>query len=251
VLSQKPFVLDLDVGQELVDLADRHRVKLAVNQNGRWAPHFGFARAAVDAGLLGAIAGVHMSVHWDHTWTKGTQFEQVKHLILYDFAIHWFDMVNCLLVDETPRRVFASVARTSRQTLMPPLLAQALIEYDNSQSTLAFDADTDVGGNDRVYVTGEKGSIHCLGPSYQDVTLTMDYAAGDETRTIQPKLEGQWFPDGFHGTMGELLCSIEQRRTPSIDAARNLQSLAMCFAAVHSAETHQPVVPGSVRRMPE
>ena len=35
VLSQKPFVLDLDDGQELVDLADRNGLKLAVNQNGR------------------------------------------------------------------------------------------------------------------------------------------------------------------------------------------------------------------------
>ena len=40
VLSQKPFVLDLDEGQALVDLADKMGVRIAVNQNGRWAPHF-------------------------------------------------------------------------------------------------------------------------------------------------------------------------------------------------------------------
>ena len=108
MLSQKPFVLDLDVGQELVDLADKCGVKLAVNQNGRWSPHFSYMRAAVADGLLGELSGIHMSVHWDHTWTEGTEFEKVRHLILYDFAIHWFDMVNCLLADKTPKRVFAS-----------------------------------------------------------------------------------------------------------------------------------------------
>lgn len=252
VLSQKPFVLDLDVGQELVNLAKECGVKLAVNQNGRWSPHFSYMRAAVAAGLLGDISGVHMSVHWDHTWTKGTEFEKVKHLVLYDFAIHWFDMVNCLLVDETPKRVFASIAKTKRQEIMPPLLGQAIIEYDHAQASLAFDADTDVGPNDRVYVTGSKGSIQTDGTSYQDLTLTMDYLdpKSGETRKIQPKLEGRWFPDGFHGTMGELLCSIEEDRTPTIDAARNLQSLAICFAAVASAESGQPHVPGTVRKMP-
>src|SRR3954466_10188044 len=35
VLSQKPFVLDLDEGKRLVELAARKNVKLAVNQNGR------------------------------------------------------------------------------------------------------------------------------------------------------------------------------------------------------------------------
>src|SRR5690606_31776923 len=39
VLSQKPFVLDLDLGRQLVDLADSKDLRLAVNQNGRWAPY--------------------------------------------------------------------------------------------------------------------------------------------------------------------------------------------------------------------
>lgn len=250
VLSQKPFVLDLDVGQELVDLADECGVSLAVNQNGRWSPHFSYMRSAVAAGVLGDVAGVHMSAHWDHTWTEGTEFEKVKHLILYDYAIHWFDMVNCLLANESPRRVFASMAKTKRQRIMPPLLGQAMIEFDHAQASLAFDADTDIGENDRVYVTGSKGSIVTHGKSYQDTMLQMDYLDGDEPRTVQPKLEGKWFSDGFQGTMGELLCSIEEKREPTISAASNLNSLAMCFAAVASAESGQPKVPGDVRTMP-
>ena len=249
VLSQKPFVLDLDVGHELVELAHKCDVKLAVNQNGRWSPHFSYMRAAVAAGLLGDIAGVHMSVHWDHTWTEGTEFEKVKHLILYDFAIHWFDMINCLIADP-PRRVFASMAKTRRQKIMPPLLAQAIVEFDHAQASLAFDADTYVGPNDRVFVTGTRGSIRTDGPSYQDLTLTMDYLDGETPRCIQPELEGRWFPDGFHGTMGELLCSIEEKREPTISAENNLRSLAICFAAVASAETGLPQVPGSVTRLP-
>ena len=50
VLSQKPFVVDLAIGRELADLADQHGVKLAVNQNGRWAPHVSYMRQAIDAG---------------------------------------------------------------------------------------------------------------------------------------------------------------------------------------------------------
>ena len=60
VLSQKPFVLDLDVGEQLVNLAAEKSLRLAVNQNGRWAPHFSFSRAAVAAALIGDITGVDM-----------------------------------------------------------------------------------------------------------------------------------------------------------------------------------------------
>jgi predicted dehydrogenase len=66
-----------------------------------------------------------------------------------------------------------------------------------------------------------------------------------------PKLEGEWFPDGFHGTMGELLLAIEEDREPSHSAADNLRSLALFFAATASAERGQPVVPGSVARVPD
>lgn len=246
VLSQKPFVLDLDVGQRLVDLADQRGVRLAVNQNGRWAPHFSYARHAIEAGLIGTVDGVHMSVHWDHSWVAGTEFEKVKHLILYDYAIHWFDMVLCFLDGQPAKRVFASTARARNQAIAPSLLGQALIEFDDAQASLAFDANTRFGPQERTYVAGGSGSISSVGPGNRVQQLTLTTASG----SVQPALEGCWFPDGFHGTMGELLLSIEENRPPSINAADNLNSLALCFAAVASAERHEPVVPGTVRKLP-
>ena len=50
--------------------------------------------------------------------------------------------------------------------------------------------------------------------------------------------------------MAELLTSIEEDREPANGARDNLESLALCFAAVASAERNKPVVPGTVRKMP-
>ena len=71
MLSQKPFVLDLDQGEELVSLADKNGVKLAVNQNGRWAPHFSYIRNAIMNGLIGRVVSVDLSLQWDQTWITG------------------------------------------------------------------------------------------------------------------------------------------------------------------------------------
>jgi predicted dehydrogenase len=247
VLSQKPFVLDLDVGRRLVELADKKGVRLAVNQNGRWAPHFSYALRAIEAGLLGEPIGAHLSVHWDHSWVEGTKFEEIKHLILYDFAIHWFDMVTAFFGGKRAERVYASTARAAKQTIAPNMLGQALIEYDGGQATLAFDAVIRHGQQDRSYVGGTEGSVSSVGPNYRTQTLTLSTADG----TATPSLSGSWFPDGFHGTMGELLCAVEEDREPTISAANNLDSLALCFAAIDSAERHEPVVPGTVRCLPE
>jgi predicted dehydrogenase len=242
-LSQKPFVLDLDFGGRLVELADRQGLKLAVNQNGRWAPHFSYIRQAIQAGLLGQVTAAHFSVHWNHNYLKGSQFEKVKHLVLYDFGIHWFDIVTCFLGSSPARRVYASTARSPVQQMQPPLLAQALIEYDDAQASLVFDADTRFGPQDRTYVTGSRGTIISTGPDLKYQTVTLYTSEG----WARPKLEGCWFPDGFHGTMGELLSAIEEDREPQNSGRNNLEGLALCFAAAASAERHQPVSPGSVR----
>ena len=247
VLSQKPFVLDLDDGLRLVELADQHQVQLAVNQNARWAPHFSYMRGVVQAGLLGELSSVDFSVHWDHTWVRGTQFESIRHLVLYDYAIHWFDMVSCLLASHRPQRVYASEAHTRGQTVKPPLLAQIVIECEAAQATLAFNADTHFHPQDRSYLSGSQGTLISVGPGSRSQLVTLTTTAGQ----WQPDLVGCWFPDGFHGTMAELLCSIAERRRPTIDGRGNLDSLALCFAAIASAKRHLPVVPGSVRRLEE
>jgi predicted dehydrogenase len=246
VLSQKPFVLDIDVGQRLADLADRRGVRLAVNQNARWAPHFSYIREAIRAGLLGRVAAAHFDIHWDHNWVLGTEFEKVKHLVLYDFAIHWFDMLTSLMGKQPPCRVFAMVGRSPVQKVRPPLLGQAMVEYEGVQASLCFDADTRFGIQDRTYVTGSEGTITSVGPDSKHQTVTLTTAEG----TASPQLEGCWFPDGFHGTMGELLLAIEENREPSHSARNNLRSLELCFAAVASAERREPVVPGTVRKLP-
>ncbi|MGE5611511.1 MAG: Gfo/Idh/MocA family protein [Bacillota bacterium] len=246
VLSQKPFVLNLDTGQKLVDLARKQRVKLAVNQNARWAPHFSYIRNAIADGLIGKVMGVHLSRHWDLNRIKGTRFDELPHVILYDVAIHWFDILTCFMSGQVAKRVYASSTHAMDQDAKQPLLAQAVVEYDHSQATLAFDGNTRFGVQDHTLVSGTDGTISAQETCTSPMELRLCTARGLAT----PKLRGAWFPDGFHGTMGELLCAIEQNREPDNSAENNLRSLALSFAAIKAAETGKPQIPGKVRRLP-
>lgn len=247
VLSQKPFALDLDVGRGLIDLADRQGVRLAVNQNGRWAPHVSYIRQAIRAGLLGDLISAHVGVHWDHNWVIGTPFEDIHDLVLYDFAIHWFDMVATYFGERGARVVFATRTRAIDQKARPPMLAQAIVEFEGGQASLVFDATSRFGPWDHTYVAGTEGTITSRGESLSQQTVTLHTAAG----AASPTLQGSWFPDGFHGTMGELLRAIEEDREPENSARNNLRSLELCFAAIASATDGQPKVPGAVRTLPE
>lgn len=244
VLSQKPFVLDLDEGERLCDLAEQRGLKLAVNQNGRWAPHFSYIREAVRAGIIGKVLVVHTSVHWDHTWTAGTPFEEIEDLVLYDFGIHWFDFLASLMGSRA-LRVQASRSFAAGQTMKPPMLAQVIVELEGGQASLIFDAHLKYGPQDRTYVGGNQGSLTSLGPDLGNQQVELYTAAGKAV----PALEGHWFQQGFQGTMGELLCAIEEQREPLHSARDNLQSLALCFAAITAAREGAARRPGQVRRL--
>lgn len=237
-LSQKPFVDDLAHGVALAAKAKEKNIKLAVNQNGRWAPHFSYMRQAVNRGLIGEVIAIHIEIDWDHSWIRGTKFEEMKHLILYDFAIHWFDIVCAFAGDMLWNRVYASIARSPVQQANPCMLAHAAADFEHAQATWSFCADTRFGPIDQTTVVGGAGVLRSVGADLTRQQVRLYTAEGYAVTN----LKGTWFEEGFQGTMGELLCAIEEDREPVHNASDNLRGLALCFAAVESADTGLPVL---------
>ena len=247
VLSQKPFVLDLDVGEELVALARENGVKLAVNQNARWAPHFCYLRKSIEADLIGAVTTIDISLQWDHSWVATIpEFNDQKHLILFDFAIHWFDAIHCMMKGRQAQKVYATATRFDGQICSPPALASVIIEYPDAEVRMNFNAHALHGEEDVITVVGTKGTLRSRGADVKNHPVMEVYL---EAGQVEVPLEGEWFEEGFQGTMGELLLAIEEDREPENSAQDNLGSLALCFAAIASAERGVPVEVGSVRRL--
>ena len=235
VLSQKPFVLDLSEGETLVNLAREHNVRLAVNQNGRWAPHFAYLRAAINSGLIGKVTSIDFSLQWDQTWVAGIEsLESINHLILFDFGIHWFDIANCLMAGEKASSLFAAVTRFDEQVFQPPAIASAIIQYRSAQVRLSFHGHTRLGEEDVTTVVGTEGTLRSRGPGLNEQPTMQVFLPNGQCAV---PLQGCWFESGFQGAMGELLCAIEEDREPLHNAADNLQSLALAFAAIESADS--------------
>jgi predicted dehydrogenase len=188
-----------------------------------------------------------MACTWDHEPALlGTDFERIHHIILYDFAIHWFDALHCLMGGRKARSAHATVARAPHQRARPPLLAQATVAFDGGQASLSFDACAREESVETVRVTGTRGSLSSRGPVCG--ARAVEIARG--ARRATARLTGSWFPGGFAGTMGELLRAVEEKREPTNGARDNLESLALCFAAIASADTGRPQKVGAARRLP-
>jgi predicted dehydrogenase len=243
VQSQKPFVADLAFGEELCDLADERGVLLAVNQNGRWAPHFAYLLAAQRAGLLGEVVSADFAVHWDHdTPVAGTPFAEMDDLVLLDFGIHWFDLVAALLPGRRVRAAYAQAALSPAQAIRVPTLASALLDVDGVACSLLFRASARFGEEGAYRVDGTRASIRSRGPALGGPDVVVSTAEGD----IPVTLEGAWMPHALAGTMGELLAAVAVGGVPTTSARAVLEGLRACFAAIASARTGLPVDPAEV-----
>jgi predicted dehydrogenase len=99
-------------------------------------------------------------------------------------------------------------------------------------------------------VDGTQGSVLHEGGSLGGSSVLVVTGSGDAAREEVVDIGADWFGPGLAGTMGELLGAVEEGRPARHDARTALPGLALCFAALQSAGTGMPVVPGSVRRRP-
>jgi predicted dehydrogenase len=235
VLAQKPLALDLDVARHVVEAAERAGVKLAVNQNGRWAPQWRAATRLIEQGAIGDVFAVTHLHDKGLPPLVGTHFDELEHFVIYDYDVHWIDISRCWLDGDAPLEVRARDHRTADQppAARNPWAATVEIRYASGADVLirtAGDVRT-ARPSAPFWIHGTKGTIRgsvLLGSEFLE--LDRD---GEITRFA---LEGSWYPDGLAGTLAELLSAVAEGREPYNSARHNLLSLELTLAACRSAD---------------
>ena len=142
IWCEKPIACSVADAEAMVEVCETAGVDLVINHSQRFYRQHQRLQEAVADGLIGDVHGVACNVHWDHNWIGDVEeLDAVEHIILYDFGIHWFDMLTCL-VDKQPQQVFANYERSPSQEATPPLTGAAVVEFDEAQATLTFDGAT-------------------------------------------------------------------------------------------------------------
>jgi predicted dehydrogenase len=244
VLAQKPLTLDAQDLERLPSVlarADEAGVRVAVNHNARWAPAWRAATTLLRQGAVGEVVGVTHLHDKPLPPLVGTPFDELPHMLLTDYLLHWVDISRCWLADGSAqgRGAIRSVqASDSRVPGQPP-------EARNPwAATLSMTAESGATATLRIVgnaVAAEPGCpfwIHGTAATLRgSVLFDSDRLRLDDGRgSTEVILRGAWFNDGFAGTMGELMCAVAEERHPENSAADAAASVALVLAARDSAE---------------
>jgi predicted dehydrogenase len=241
VLAQKPLTLSADDLSRLPTVLERAEaagVRVAVNHNGRWAPPWRAVSLLVRDGAIGEVVGVTHLHDKALPPLAGTPFDDVPHMLLTDYLLHWVDITRTWLADGGAGPVTSVQAVDAR---VPGQPAEARNPWSATLSMA-----TGSGASATLRITGSNVAsqpgcpfwVHgTTGTLRGSVLLDSDRLELDDgsTRTPVP-LTGAWFVDGFAAAMGELMCAVAEDRQPENSAADAARSVAVVLAARESAE---------------
>ncbi len=237
VLAQKPLLTDAADLARLPDLLARARdrgVRVAVNQNGRWAPAWRLATRLVRDGAIGDVVGVTHLHDKPLPPLAGTPFDDVPHMLVSDYLVHWLDITRCWLEGARVTSVQAVDSRVPGQSdeARNPWHATVQIGCDTGAS-----ATLRVVGHVRASRGGCPFWVHGTAGTLRGSVLlgSDDLMLERDGTTTRYALSGQWFPDAFAGTMGELLCAVVENREPEKSAEHVAATVRLGLAAQRSA----------------
>ncbi len=243
ILAQKPLALTYEDALAAVKLCENAGILLSVNQNMRYDPTVFAAKQLMDEGMFGdpVFATIDMRAipHWQ-PWQAATGSATLKIM-----TVHHLDCIRFWFGD--PTSVFCSTRTDPRTTFRhADGICTTILSYANSLQCVIIDdvwtgpAKEGAPSEPEIKwrIEGLDGlAIGDLGWCHDPYTTpsTMRYAAkGDAAfRTYAPPQS--WFPDAFAGTMGQLLCALEQGDAPALRARDNLRTIALVEAALQSA----------------
>jgi predicted dehydrogenase len=243
LLCQKPFVQDLDTGRELIALADKAGVLIAVNQQMRHEEGIAVTRAIAEAGWIGEPLAMSFNVDIATDWSTWGWLLTAPRLEINYHSIHYLDSIRSIMGD--PARVFSVGGRRPGQLAQGETRSMSTLSFANGAAAMLHVNHENVGNDFRAEfrLEGSEGTVRgTLG-------LLYDYPRGRPdtvelfSRTLPTDgwlsypVTKRWLPDAFVGPMAGLLRWIETGEPAATAAADNLGTLALVEALYQSMET--------------
>jgi len=248
-LVQKPMAETAAEAAQMVEAARRHKRKLAVNHQMRWAPSVRAAKDLLRRGWFGEVVDysiqIRIQTNWDlWEWLKVHPYPELTY-----HTIHYLDTSRAWFGE--PERIYASLARYPGSACVGPTRSYLVLEYAGDLRGSILVNHHSVGTPDdfeaRFVIEGTEG--RCEGliglllnyPVGRSDVITVSHRKHLPNGSLRMELEGRWFPDAFIGPMGSLMQAIAEDSQPETSGQDVIGTMLLMEAAKQSSVIKQCV----------
>ena len=239
VLLEKPFVVTLKEAADLNELAARKGLVLCVAQNYRFWPAVKVARELLANGVIGDLLNARVLFRRDHgAYGPSVAAPQGAPTgsILYQIAVHHFDLVRALLGEVTAvtARRWERGTLPGRLTALSALLeldSGAVVEYSANQASTV--PETPWSG---IWtIEGTKGQLRWGGgPTAETGEAFVELTLEGATRAVDIPEPRE--PDRM-SVLAEFLDAVQGRRSSPLEGNDNISTLKIVIDAAESIGT--------------
>lgn len=246
LLTEKPLADSPENARAIIEAARRAGRVHAVVQNRRYVADVRRIRRFLDSGAIGKPTSIHadffVAPHF------GGFREEMRHVLLLDMAIHTFDAARYMVAGE-PASVYCQEWEPASSWYRQGSSASAVFDLGGSKvftyagSWCADGFRTSWEGSWRI--VAERGSLMWDGHDGLKAEVVVPGRDGlfDKTQPIEvPALDPADRVDGHLGIIQDFMQAVETGTEPETRGTDNINSLAMVFGAIESAETGRRVM---------
>jgi predicted dehydrogenase len=245
VLSEKPMASSIEEGRSMIAQAAAAGRVHAIVQNRRFISGIRRIRRLVESGMLGELTAIHCD------FFIGAHFggfrEEMDNVLLLDMAIHTFDAAR-FVSGKVPEAVYCHETNPEGSWYRHGASAFAIFEmadkvtFTYRGSWCAEGANTSWESQWRI--TGTNGTVLWDGAdNFEAHRVASDEGFLREQESIAVSEDVNVYETHGHASViSAFLKAIETGVPPETAADDNIRSLAMVFAAIESAATHQRVM---------
>lgn len=245
VLMQKPMGETLDEARTIREICHEQRLTAAVNFQLRYAPNHLGAAALARNGVLGELHDIEVQVRTYTPWHLWSFLAQAPRLEILYHSIHYLDLIRGWL--GVPQSIYAKTTKHPGNSQLAGTKSVMILDYgEDKRVFIATQHGHDLARSSQlsfVQWEGTDGAIRMgMGvnldyPTGQHDTLSYIERSDKPAEWHELPVAGDWFPDAFMGSMGELQMYLEGSTNSlplNVDSA--YETMAMVEAAYRSSE---------------
>lgn len=249
VIIEKPMAMSLAEADKIIELAEKHNVKVSACHQNRFNIGVQEMRKALEQGRFGKLSHGSIHVRWNRGKEYYTQapwrgtWEQDGGALMNQ-CIHGIDLLRWMLGDEI-ESVYGVTRQHFHDYLEAEDLGMAVVKFKNG-AVATIEGTTNVypqNLEETLYVFGEKGSVKLGGKSCNNIDV-WNFADETETDVKNKGLEEATvnvYGNGHNGLFADVMDAIKEDRAPYVDAYAGRRALELVLAIYKSQKTGEVV----------
>jgi predicted dehydrogenase len=245
---QKPFGLSLEDCVAMRDLSEALNIPLAVHENFRFQAPLQLAKRILDSGEIGAANWARVNFRTGHDIYTGQPYLRTEEkFVINDLGVHVLDVARYFLGEA---RHISAETQQRRPEIAGEDTATMLVRHQSGAVSVVectYEARRlpDLFPQVLLELEGERGSV--VVKADYEVVVTADGVARTISAEpeVKPWMAQPWnvVQDSVVPTCAHILGAYRAGVAPSVSAADNVKTIALCAAAYEAAERGVAVRP--------